>query len=155
PWFIEHFIRYKEDREDEARDISSQKVEESQSLFVRQASVLVEDLERKTRFYRLGGNTVEEARERLKYLKDVVENKGGHRIFYVNGEPLRREKDLQILFRLCWFGTPSDVSREVDDGRGPADFKISRGSGDKTIVEFKLASNTQLKKNLEKQAEIY
>lgn len=43
----------------------------------------------------------------------------------------------------------------MNDGRGPADFKISRGSDDKTIVEFKLAKNTHLRRNLEKQAEIY
>ena len=36
-----------------------------------------------------------------------------------------------------------------------SDFKISRGSSDKTLVEFKLAKNTHLKRNLEKQAEIY
>lgn len=59
------------------------------------------------------------------------------------------------MYRLVWFGTPSDVSREVNDGRGPADFKVSRGAEDKTIVEFKLASNRQLKRNLEKQVEIY
>jgi hypothetical protein len=57
--------------------------------------------------------------------------------------------------RLVWHGTPSDVSREVDDGRGPADYKISRGSVDKTLVEFKLASNTHIKRNLEKQLDIY
>jgi hypothetical protein len=89
------------------------------------------------------------------FLKDVIENKGGHRIFYVAGEPIRREKDLHILFRLTWLGTPSDVSREVDDGRGPADFKVSRGALDKTIVEFKLASNSKLKTNLQSQAETY
>ncbi|MEX2030537.1 MAG: hypothetical protein WD906_06165 [Anaerolineales bacterium] len=43
----------------------------------------------------------------------------------------------------------------VNDGRGPADFKISQGSQDKTIVEFKLASNSQLRRNLQRQAEIY
>jgi hypothetical protein len=59
------------------------------------------------------------------------------------------------MFRLVWYGTPSDVSREVNDGRGPADFKISRGARDKTIVEFKLARNTHLRRNLERQTEIY
>jgi hypothetical protein len=43
----------------------------------------------------------------------------------------------------------------VNDGRGPVDFKISRGSLDKALVEFKLASNTKLQQNLEKQVEIY
>jgi hypothetical protein len=47
------------------------------------------------------------------------------------------------------------VSTEVNDGRGPADFKIARGAADKTIVEMKLAKNSHLKRNLERQAEIY
>lgn len=46
------------------------------------------------------------------------------------------------------------MSREVDDGRGPADFEASRGRWDKTILEFKLAKNTHLKGNLEKRAAI-
>lgn len=89
------------------------------------------------------------------YLKDVVENQGGWKLFYIENQPVRREGDLHIAYRLTWFGTPSDVSHEVDNGRGPADFKISRGSQDKTIVEFKLASNTQLKQNLKNQVELY
>jgi hypothetical protein len=43
----------------------------------------------------------------------------------------------------------------VNNGRGPSDFEISRGRFDKSLVEFKLASNTKLKQNLAKQAEIY
>ncbi|MBU7318211.1 hypothetical protein [Paenibacillus oleatilyticus] len=62
---------------------------------------------------------------------------------------------MQILYRLTWFASSSDVNREVNNGRGPVDFKISRGDKDKTLIEFKLASNTKLKKNLEKQVEIY
>ncbi len=68
---------------------------------------------------------------------------------------MQREADLQIAYRLVWYGTGSDVSTEVNDGRGPADFKISRGAADKTIVELKLAKNMQLKRNLERQTEIY
>jgi hypothetical protein len=47
------------------------------------------------------------------------------------------------------------LSPEVNHGRGPADFEVSKGSANKTIVEMKLAKNTQLKKNLQHQAEIY
>ncbi len=43
----------------------------------------------------------------------------------------------------------------MDDGRGPADFKASRGAFDKTIVEFKLARNTNLRQNLKHQVEVY
>ena len=96
-----------------------------------------------------------DALKRSKFLKDIIENKGGYQFFYLNGVPIRREKDLQILYRLTWFGTIYDVSREVDDGRGSADYKVSMGSWDKSIVEFKLASNSQLKRNLQNQVEIY
>jgi len=106
-------------------------------------------------FYDIPPNTYEDARQRLEFLKDVIENKGGHRIFYVGGAPIQREEDLQILYRLAWFASASDVTREANDGRGPADFKISRGSRDKVIVELKLAKNTQLERNLRNQAEIY
>jgi hypothetical protein len=47
------------------------------------------------------------------------------------------------------------VNRELNNGRGPVEFRISRGSTDRTVIEFKLASNTQLKRNLQRQVEIY
>jgi len=47
------------------------------------------------------------------------------------------------------------VTREANDGRGPVDFKMSLGSADQTLVEFKLARNTQLKRNLSHQVAIY
>jgi hypothetical protein len=75
-------------------------------------------------------------------------------LFYHDGKPIQRESDLQILYRFVWFGTPSDVGREANDGRGPVDFKISRGR-DKTLVEMKLAKNTALERNLQKQLPIY
>jgi hypothetical protein len=154
PEFIEHFIRYKEDRGDKATAISDARVAEVQHLFVEQLSHFVE-LVAGTDFYAAPGGTKEESRRRVEYLKDIIENKGGWRVFYVDGKPVRRESDLHILFRLTWFGTPSDISREVDDGRGPADFKASRGRWDKTILEFKLATNTHLKRNLQKQVALY
>ena len=106
-------------------------------------------------FYETPGRTYVEALQRANFLKDVIENKGGHKLFYVKGEPLQREADAHILYRLTWFATRSDVSHEVNDGRGPADFKISQGSKDKSLVEFKLASNAHLEKNLMHQSEVY
>jgi hypothetical protein len=155
PEFIEYFIRYKEDHGDEAVASSEERVEEIRTLFVEQVSNFVGALESSTDFYSMRGGTPEETHARILFFKDVIENKGGHKIFYLNNEPITKETDLHIMFRLVWFATPSDVSREVNDGRGPADFKVSRGSRDKTIVEFKLASNKKLRRNLEKQTEIY
>ena len=75
-------------------------------------------------------------------------------MFYHKDRPIARELDLQILFRLVWFGTTADASSEANDGRGPVDFKISRGR-EKTLVEFKLASNRKLEVNLQHQTAIY
>ena len=152
---IDFYIRYKEDQGDKAVAISERNVKNTENLFIRGLIDFVARLNDETNFYSTGAGTYEEARQRVLFLKDVVENKGGHRLFFVNGKPVRRESDLQILFRLTWFATPSDMSREVNDGRGPADFKVSRGSFDKTLVEFKLAKNSHLRRNLEKQVEIY
>ena len=155
PELIEYFIRLKEERGDLAVSISGQRLRAAEQLFIENVRSLASLLFQWTGFYRAPGNTKDEARVRVAYLKDVIENKGGWQVFYVRGKPVHREDQLQLVFRFTWRGTPSDVSREVDDGRGPADYKISRGAFDKTIVEFKLARNTKLKRNLQKQAEIY
>lgn len=155
PAVLDYYIRAKEEEGPRARSLARARVREVESRFVERVRELVEDFLRPGGFYAIGRDTYEDARRRLLFLKDVIENKGGHRIFYVNGVPIEREQDLHILYRLTWFASSSDVSREVDDGRGPADFKISRGAPDKTIVEFKLAKNTHLERNLARQAEIY
>lgn len=73
----------------------------------------------------------------------------------MKGKPVERETDLHILFKLVWEGSPSSVDAEVNNGRGPVDFKVARGAHDKTLVEFKLASNSQLEQNIRNQVEIY
>jgi hypothetical protein len=130
-------------------------VKASITLYIEQFGLLVDKLRDTTAFYKEPLDSKNAAREKALFLKDVIENKGGHRLFYHKGKPLKREEDLQILYRLVWHGTHFDVSREVNDGRGPADFKISMGSKDKTLVEMKLAANKGLKRNLAKQIEIY
>ena len=47
-----------------------------------------------------------------------------------------------------------DISPEEDGGRGPVDFKISRGN-DKTVIEIKLTSNQQCVHGLSTQIEEY
>ena len=155
PQLIDYYIRYKEETGDKAVSISEELVKQTELRFIKQLGEFVAQLNQNTSFYKMQVDTYEETKARVLFLKDVIENKGGHKLFFANEEPIRRETDLHILFRLTWFATQSDVSREVNDGRGPVDFKISKGSLDKTLVEFKLAKNTQLKKNLEKQVEIY
>jgi hypothetical protein len=155
PELIDWYIRWKERNGDRAEAQSLEKVDEVKEVFVEEVRRLISLLIATTSFYQIGGNTLEEARGRVHYLKDVIENKGGHRIFYVDGEPVLDEKAVHIMFRFCWVNTPSDVNREVDNGRGPSDFEVSRGRFDKSLIEFKLARNSKLRDNLQKQVEIY
>jgi hypothetical protein len=155
PALIEWYIRWKEDHGDQAVHDSQLKVSDSEEQFINQFGSLIQKLEAETEFYKHGIDTLEECRARIRFLKAEIENNGAYRLFYHKGQPIQRESDLQILYRLTWFATPSDFNSEVNNGRGPVDFTISRGSKDKTIVEFKLAKNSKLKQNLEGQVKIY
>jgi hypothetical protein len=69
------------------------------------------------------------------------------------------------MFLSAWISTCTSASTStsiptrwrttVNNGRGPVDFKVSFGAGDKSLIEFKLASNSQLKRNLENQVAVY
>lgn len=155
PALIDHYIRFKEDHKEDAVALSEQKIKETEAVFIRQVTNLVETLRDQKSFYSQKGDTFDEAYNRVIFLKQVIENNDGYRLFYVKGEPVKRESDLQLIFRLTWYASDDDVNSEVNNGRGPVDYKISRGSKDSTLVEFKLASNSKLKQNLAKQVEVY
>jgi hypothetical protein len=155
PQLIDFYIRQKEDTGERAVSISSERLHLSERLYLDQFQGLALLLQEETGFYSNPGKTYREALGRVAFFKDVIENKGGHRFFYIDGSPVEREEDLHILYRMTWYATTSDVTREANDGRGPVDFKISKGSRDKTLVEFKLAKNSHLERNLERQTKVY
>lgn len=155
PELVDWYIKLKEETGDEASDVSSEKVALTKFIFEHQVKEIQAKLAAETKFYQTGVTTYEETHQRLQFFKDVIEKKGGHKIFWHGDEAIQRESDLQILCKFIWYGSPSDASAEVNDGRGPVDFKISRGNFDKTLIEMKLAKNTQIKKNLEKQLPVY
>ena len=155
PELIDWFIKSKEDRGDEAVRRSALKVRDVERRFIENLRELARTLAGSSGFYLQPATTRAEARKKIDYLKHVIENQDGYRIFYVDGKAVEREKDLQILFKLVWEGSPSSVDAEVNNGRGPVDFKISRGARDATLVEFKLAGNPQLEKNLVNQVAVY
>lgn len=155
PEIIDYYIKYKEDNGEKAKDISRDNIKEAELLFIKNIHNFIEKLDEQSQFTKVGWDTFEETYQRVMYLKQVIENNDGYKIFYIKGTPVKREADLQLMFKLTWFATPSDFNSEVDNGGGPVDFKISRGFKDKTLVEFKLASNSKLKQNLAKQVERY
>lgn len=155
PQLIDYYIKAKEEDGNLAENISGKKVLFSQNFYVNNVQQFVSGLS-KTDFYSTSQNSYEEARRKIEILKEYIENNDGYKLFYHDGERIKGEKDLQLLFGLvCHETTEFDVNREVNNGRGPVDFKLSKGSFDKTLIEFKLANNKKLEQNLLKQVEIY
>lgn len=155
PEFIEHYIKHKEDTGDQAVSVSEEKVKTTEYVFIEKVMQFIHCINQTTDFYQKPRNTYQESILRIQFLKQVIENNDGYRVFYIGNEPVRSEKDLQLIFRLTWFETAYDINSEVNNGRGSVDYKVSHGNSDSTLIEFKLASNSQLKRNLENQVEIY
>lgn len=155
PSLLDVFVCLKEKSGAGATALSSEKLDQANKLFVEQLRRFVDLVDSKTAFYDTGSSSFEEGLKRVNFLKDVIEKQDGYRLFYIKNKPVKREADLQIMFKLTWFASVYDMNAEVNNGRGPADFMVSYGSSDKVVIEFKLASNTQIEKNLIKQADIY
>ncbi len=155
PEILDYYIKKKEGERDKAHSISEEKRAEITKEFVPAVQAFCEKIQNeKSDFFNIRPNSYSEALKRAKYLKDVIENNDGYRIFYHKGSTAS-EETIQRLFRLTWFLSPFDINSEVNNGRGPADYKVSYGGSDSTIVEFKLAKSTSLEKNLRHQTEIY
>lgn len=151
---VDYYIRWKEEHGTEAHRSADVKVQETQLQFVENIRTLVSEHLAGTEFYDYD-SSYEQSMKRVMYLKHVIEDQGGQRLFYINGRPVQREIDLHVMFRLTWFDNDHDLNAEVNNGRGPVDFKVSRGKKNSNLVEFKLAKNTALEKNLQHQVNIY
>jgi len=92
------------------------------------------------------------------HFKTLVESNGLSVTFWNDSGKLRNERFAQLLF----FGIADayccanslDLSRESNAGRGPVDFKISRGYDARVNIEVKYTSNN-IRAGYEKQLPIY
>lgn len=154
PELIDAYIRLQEDDGHRAVAISASKVEETQRALVAQIKEAVAQLG-ETDFYDKPWTSYDECLLRARYFKSYIEDNDGYRLLNRAGKPFSKETDVHLAFGLVWCGSDFDINREANNGRGPVDFKASWGSREKSLIEFKLGSNTQLKRNLEKQVAIY
>lgn len=93
----------------------------------------------------------------LELLKDYIENMKGWDI--VRSVPTAKaEKTVQSLLHSSGFyycdQNNIDMSFEANEGPGPVDLKVSRGT-DKTVIEIKLSSNQDYLHGFEEQIEEY
>lgn len=155
PELIDYYIKIKEDEGDRAASESARKVSAMYNTLVEQVKEVIPHLQANSKFYEKSWTSYEECRARVLDFKDYVENKDGYRVINKKGLKFHQESEVQLFFGLIWCNNEFDVNREPNNGRGPVDFKVSFGSKDKSLIEFKLGHNTQLKRNLQKQVEIY
>lgn len=157
PEVIDYYIRQKEETGEQAVGLSARRRQEVFEILVQMVQKVVEDIRTNTSLYLTPVTSYDEALTRANGFKKYVENQDGHRLLNKPGQerPLATEKEVQLFFGLIFFGSEFDVNREVNNGRGPVDFKVSKGAVDKSPIEIKLASNSQLKRNLQNQVEVY
>jgi hypothetical protein len=91
--------------------------------------------------------------------RHFVEENGGWRLLWNDNETHRSEKAAQLLFlgvvkHYCQ-ANDIDVSPEPNIGRGPVDFKLSRGARLRRLLEVKLANNTKFWRGVGKQLPAY
>lgn len=153
PEVIDYYIKDKEDREEEALLRGISEVAGVETVFIKQVVQIVKSLKENTDFYNIKPDSYIEAMQRVLFLKHIIEDCDGYKWFYDKDKPIRREADLHIMYKLACYDTCANVDSEVNNGRGPVDFKASNSSKDTTLIEFKLTRT--LKKNLEKQVEVY
>lgn len=157
PQLIDYYIKIKEDQGEAATSISEERVIQSEAWFVHNAREAVKNLVA-AKFYEREPdyNSYDETIERANYFKHCIEERDVYRAFYdADDRPIAREEHAQLLFVLVWYASMFDFNREVNNGRGPVDAKVSFGSFNKSIIEFKLASNTQIRHGFQNQIPIY
>ena len=95
--------------------------------------------------------------EAIKLFKVWVENNRGWNVIQQAGSQ-SREKTVQCLLhgvtKYLFESKNLDFSAEPNEGKGPVDFKISRGN-DKTVIELKLSSNDKYLRGYREQIRQY
>lgn len=102
----------------------------------------------------------EKINEFVKYYKEFVELRSGYKLLWNDTETTpRSEEDVQLLFKgildeHCRANN-IDLTREVNQGMGPVDFRFSSGYSNRVLLEAKLAKNTKFWNGLKKQLPHY
>lgn len=157
PELIDYFIRKREEAGEGALEASLVDNEFLRDIFFLGVKSITETL-KKEGFYadENGAASFSEAVKRIKIFKHVMETRDGFKIFW-DGTKLRKFKEahVDILIDLIFASSNYSIDKQVNNGRGPSDFKVSNGAKDCTLIETKLAKNTHLERNLLNQLNIY
>lgn len=96
----------------------------------------------------------------VNHFKDFIELHAGYKLLWDDTKTIARNEDhVQVLFKgildpHCRANN-IDLTREVNQGMGPVDFRFSCGYKNRVLLEIKLAQNTQFWNGLKKQLPQY
>ena len=144
PQLYDYYIKYVEDNPEKVRVVANEEREEELDKFYSNSRTLISKVFKAGYVVNENIEAREEAKNRLKFFKHIIEDCDGYKALYYNGKQIAKEKDLQRLFKFVWYGTSYKVDAEPNNGRGQADFIVSKGVSNQNIIEFKLASNSNL-----------
>ena len=156
PIILDYYLKYKEDNCDKV--LFEAQCERAEIIDVLVESVLqLQGFLSECSFYKkYNFDSLDESVDAVKYLKHAIEQNGVYTCFYdANGNAIYHEENLNHMFRLCFRNSHFKYNEQTNNGPGPCDSQVSYGSHDTAIVEFKLATNNNLKNNLLLQTEAY
>lgn len=151
----DYYVRLKENSKDEIESKSLDEVSIQLKKFDENVKYLADIIDKNKKLFNSSSNSYEEAKTRIEFFKHRIEDNDCYKLFYNDYEQIiTTENDLQRMFKFVWHKSIFKDDAETNNGRGPADFVISMGSTDVTVIEFKLAKNTNLDHVFE-QVKIY
>lgn len=144
PELYDYYIKYVENNPEQVNAVAHEECRDELEKFYNNSKTLISKVINAGYVVREDIEAREEAKNRLKFFKHIIEDCDGYLALYYNGKQIAKEKDLQRLFKFVWYGTSYKVDAEPNNGRGQADFIVSKGIINQNIIEFKLASNSNL-----------
>ena len=157
PELIDYFIKDKEENGRGAIEASLIDNDFLKQVFYLGVKAITEKLKTEG-FYLIDKkqNSFLETVDKIRKFKYVMEKRDGYDVFW-NKNKLRRfkEPDVDKMIDLVFASSNFSVDKQVNNGRGPSDIKVSKGAMDCTIIETKLAKNPHLEKNLANQLNTY
>lgn len=152
----DYYVKLKENSKTEIENQTNEEVTTQIRIFNENVKLLVNVINNNKNLFNNSENSYEEGKKRVNFFKHRIEDNDCYKIFYDdNGNQIiNKENDLQRMFKFVWYNSPFKDDAEPNNGRGPADFVISMGSNDVTVIEFKLAKNSNLNHVFE-QVKIY
>lgn len=157
PELIDYFIKHKEENGKGAVEASLIDNDFLKQVFYLGVKTITEKLKSEG-FYSTDkkGGSFSETVDKIKKFKYVMEKRDGYTVFWDDKELRKfKEPDVDKMIDLVFASSDFSVDKQVNNGRGPSDIKVSKGSADCTVIETKLAKNTHLEKNLLNQLNIY